>query len=80
MPDRNGEDGSPAARRRKLMMVARELGLTDQERMEFASYMLRRDITTWKTLSDAQVWRLLDGLEGFEMLVELLRQRVPGDR
>lgn len=67
---------SATARKRKLMMVARELGLTREERMEFACYMLRRDITTWRTLSDEQVWRLLDGLEGGELLIELLRQRV----
>jgi vacuolar-type H+-ATPase subunit C/Vma6 len=62
-------------RRKKLMMKAREWGLTDEERMEFASQLLRRDITTWSTLDDAQVSRLLDAVEGFELMTELARQR-----
>jgi hypothetical protein len=76
MPDRNGEDGSPEARRKKLMMVAREIGLTREERMELASYILRRDVRTWKSLDEVQVLRLLDALEGFELLSQLLALRV----
>jgi len=76
MSDRNGEDGSPAARRNKLMMVAREIGLTREERMELASYILRRDVRTWKSLDEVQVLRLLDALEGFELLSQLLALRV----
>ena len=69
------DDDTPEARRKKLMMKARELGLTRQERMEFASYLLRRDITTWSGLPDEYVLRLLDALEGFELMMELARQR-----
>lgn len=71
-------DDTPEARRRKLMMKARELGLTREERMEFASYLLRRDITTWSRLPDEYVYRLLDAIEGFELLAELARQRQAG--
>jgi len=67
--------GTPADRRRKLMMVSREIGLTRDERLELASYILRRDVTTWKTLSDEQVWRMLDALEGFELISTMLEDR-----
>lgn len=72
----DGEYGTAEARRRKLLMVAREIGLTDQERHELASYLLRRNISTWSKLEDEQVWRLLDALEGFELVSSLLSQRV----
>jgi len=72
----NDEGDGPGDRRRKLMKVSREIGLTRDERLELASYILRRDVTTWKTLSDEQVWRMLDALEGFETVVRLLSLRV----
>jgi hypothetical protein len=62
-------------RRKKLMMVAREIGLTRDDRLELASYILRRDITTWRTLDDGQVWRLLDALEGHCLVEQLLSMR-----
>jgi hypothetical protein len=71
----NDEGDGPEDRRRKLMKVVRELELTRDERMEFASYFLRRDITTWKTLTDQQRWRLLDAFEGHHLLSELGEQR-----
>lgn len=64
---------SPA--RRKLFQRAGELGLTKDERIDLAQYLLRRDITSWKHLDEAQVLRLLDALEGFELVVEILNQR-----
>ena len=70
-------DGPQEARRRKLMASAKEVGLTREERIELAQYILRRDITTWKTLDDDQVLRLLDAFEGFHLIVELLAQRPP---
>jgi len=70
-------DGPQAARHRKLMASAKEVGLTQEERIELAQYILRRDITTWSTLDDAQVLRLLDAFEGFHLIVELLAQRPP---
>ena len=72
-----GTDGPQTAQYRKLMIRVRDIGLTDDERYELASYLLRRDITTWKTLDNEQVLRLLDALEGFELVVELLAQRPP---
>lgn len=71
-----GADGGPAAaRRRKLYMLAKEIGLSDEERWSLAEYLLRRDITSWKDLDDAQVCRLLDAIEGWALISELERQR-----
>ena len=60
----------------KLMVRARDLEMTREERMDFAQFFLRRDITSWKQLNDAQVTRLLDAFEGHHLLNELLSQRV----
>ena len=68
-------DGPQTAQYRKLMVRANFVGLTRDERIELACYLLRRDITTWKTLDNAQILRLLDALEGWELVQELLRQR-----
>jgi hypothetical protein len=61
---------------RKLMALASGLQMTRDERIEFAQYLLRRDITSWKQLTDEQVTRLLDAFEGHYLLNELLAQRV----
>lgn len=70
-------------RRRKLWLLAKETGLTTEERMEWSTYLLRRDITSWVGLTDDQVLRLLDGLESFQLLTGLLAMRpgaLPPDR
>lgn len=71
-----GADGGPEdARRRKLMMLAKEMGLTRDERIELSQMILRRDITSWKQLDDDQVIRMLDALEGHLLITALLLQR-----
>lgn len=59
-----------------LMAKATELKMTRDERIEFAQFFLKRDITTWKQLSDEQVRRMLDAFNGFELLLEVIHQRV----
>jgi hypothetical protein len=66
---------SQSPQRRKLYLLADELGLTRQERMEMARYLLRRDLPTFKALDEAQVCRMLDALEGAQLFIELMRQR-----
>lgn len=67
---------SQSPRLRKLFLLAKnEIGLTDDERIELSTYLLRRDMTTWKQLDDEQAGRLLDALEGYLLVTELLRQR-----
>ena len=65
------------ARRRKLFALAGEIGLTRDERLEIACYLLRRDITSWKQLDDEQRSRLLDALEGYQLVEVLLSLRPP---
>jgi hypothetical protein len=64
-----------SARTKKLHVWARELGLTDGERIELATYLLRRDITSWTQLDDEQNSRLLDAMEGFQLISALLEMR-----
>lgn len=69
-------DDGPSARRRKLFALAKnELGLTDDERHELAEWVLRRDISSWSQLDDAQVCRMLDTIEGFIWVSYLLGLR-----
>ena len=67
--------------RRKLYLMADETFGKDeqgrQERMELTRYLLRRDITSWRELSDEQVLRLLDAFEGHHLIQTLLDQRPP---
>ena len=63
------------ARRRKLFVLAKEIGLTPEERLELASKILWRDVQTWADLDDAQVLRLLDAMEGYESISQLMRMR-----
>ena len=61
--------------RRKLFVWCDDYGLDHQDRLTFSEYLLRRDVTTWKTLTDEEVLRLLDAFEGGHLLLELLVQR-----
>lgn len=70
------EPDTVEARRRKLHMVAKEIGLSRDDRIELSQYILRRDITSWKQLDDDQVVRMLDALEGFALVTWLLARRV----
>lgn len=67
--------GSLEARRRKLWVLADELELTRDERMEITRALLWRDITSWKQLSEDQVNRLLDALEGAHLVLVTYRDR-----
>jgi hypothetical protein len=73
-------DGPQSPQLRKLFLLASEIGLTHDERMDLACYLLRRDITSWKQLDNAQILRLLDALEGWHLIEELCAQRPPDDK
>jgi hypothetical protein len=69
MSDVNGEMiDKREARRRKLYAIAREHQLTRTDRIDLAEFMLRRDIESWKDLSDGEITRLLDAFEGYELI------------
>lgn len=57
--------------------IAKELGLTREERHELAEMVFKKDITSWKQLSDSQMERLAEGLFIVECVGELYRQRPP---
>jgi hypothetical protein len=59
------------AKRRKAWVLAHEIELDRDQRLELASYMLRRDITSWKHLEAAQVERMLDAMEGYQLICQL---------
>lgn len=65
------------SKRRKAYCIADELGLTRDERIEMARVLLWRDVTSWGGLSDSQMERLLDAMQGFQIVVEIFRQRPP---
>lgn len=62
--------------RRKLYLLCSDLGLSRVERIEIARYLLRRDITSFDSLDDEQVLRMLDAFEGTLLVLEQFRQRV----
>lgn len=65
------------ARRRKLHRLAKRIGMDRDDRHAYAGMLLCRDIDTWKGLPDSDVVRLLDGFDGYLLLTELARQKVP---
>lgn len=68
--------GTPVARRRKSFLLCDEVGLDRDQRLELAEYLLRRDVTSWNHLDDDQIGRLLDALEGYQLISELKRQQL----
>ena len=72
------DGGSQSPQRKKLHVLADEIGLSREERLEWATYALRRDITSWSQLDEDQVARMLDQLEGFQLGCNLLLARPPG--
>lgn len=58
-----------------MYALAKEIGLTRDERIELSRVILWRDITSWKGLDDVQILRMLDALEGYEKIRWLLASR-----
>jgi hypothetical protein len=52
-------------------MLAKELGFTDEDRIDLASMLLRRTVKSWKELDEAQYIRLLDAMEGHQLISHL---------
>lgn len=70
---------SQTAEERKLFLLCDEVFGKDKrgrdERIELAQYLLRRDVTSFSQLEPHQVCRLLDAVEGYQLITELRRQR-----
>lgn len=66
-------DDHPAVKKlKKIFQRCDEIGLDRDDRMELAQYLLRRDIVSFKDLTEAQMDRMLDALEGFDLISHLL--------
>ena len=80
MSENNESSVDNESRRRKLHLVARELGFTREDRIDLAEKLLWRDVESWKDLSSAEVTRLLDAFEGYELISfirDTARERQP---
>lgn len=55
-----------------MWVLANHIGLSDDDRHALTEVVLRTDEPSWATLTDEQVCRMLDTLEGF-ILVDYLR-------
>lgn len=63
-----------AMKRRAFALIAR-YGFDREERCEFASKLLDREINSWNELRPQEWWRLVDGLEGAAWVFHLFAQR-----
>lgn len=55
--------------------LATECGLTRQDRIDLAEMLLKRDCVSWKSLSENEIGRLVDAMQGFAYVHFLLTQR-----
>lgn len=62
-------------RRRYLFALAGKYGLTREERLDLAELVLRKDVRSWAYLSDGDMGRLVDTLEGHALVQHLLDTR-----
>lgn len=70
------ESREPLSPRLKKLFVQRdEFGLTNDELRDLAEYMLRRDVTSLRELTDDQLDRMNDALEATHLVLELLAAR-----
>ena len=69
--------GTAEARRRKAHMLSKSIGLSHDDRIDLASMLLRRTVKSWTELDEAQTIRILDALEGYELITHLVETRPP---
>lgn len=55
----------------KAMSYARRYNLTREDRLQLAEVLLWRDVASWKTLSEPELCRVLDALEGYALITHL---------
>jgi hypothetical protein len=59
---------------KKAMWYADAYDLDRQERLELSEMILRRDVESWKSLTEEELVRVLDALEGFGLISHLRNQ------
>lgn len=65
---------SMTLKRRKAMHYCQLYELGREDRIALAQMILRRDITSWTELDEAQMTRMLDALEGYGLICHLKDQ------
>lgn len=68
-------DPVPDTRRKRAFALADALHLTREERHELAEMLLKRDVASWGSLSNAEMGRMVDALEGYALTHALMLQR-----
>lgn len=58
-------------KRKKAMAYASTYGLTRDERISLSEMILRRDVDSWKSLTEPELVRVLDSLEGYGLITHL---------
>lgn len=70
------DDGLPTRNMlTSLIIKATQAGLTRDDRLEVAEVVLRRDVRSWKDLSNDDCRRLHDALDGFGYIAHLLIEK-----
>jgi hypothetical protein len=57
------------------MHYANLFKLSRDERLEFSEMILHRDVESWKDITETEWIRILDALEGHQLLTHLQTQR-----
>jgi len=73
--DTHNEDSRQSSTRRRAYAIAKELTFTDEERWQFAEFFLKVDVSSWRNLTEAQIERVADALEGARLVKVILQQR-----
>lgn len=55
-------------------MLAKQLRMSRQDRLQFAEVILWRDVPSWAKLDDDEIQRLLDAFEGYALVQAHLDQ------
>lgn len=58
-----------------MYLLAQQLNLTREERLQLSEVLLWRDVSSWSELNDDEIGRLLDAFEGYALLTHLSAQR-----
>jgi len=58
--------------RRKAYALAKQIGLDRQDRISLSNMILCYDHDSWRHISDVQLARVLDAMEGFALVTYLL--------
>lgn len=65
--------------RRRVFALYGETGLPQDDRHELASWVLGRDVVSWREFDERDWWRMVDALGGWHKVEELRLQRSGGE-